>query len=122
MPKEEPVIVTAGGRDVTITSPSKVMFPEHGQTKRDLVDYYVAVEEPLLRAMQGRPVLLERYPNGAAGKSFFQKRVGDGAPDWLETTIVATPNGTTARALVAADLAHILWAVNLGCLGFHVWP
>jgi DNA ligase D-like protein (predicted polymerase) len=72
--------------------------------------------------MGGRPVLLERYPNGAGGKSFFQKRVGEGAPDWLRTTIVATPNGTTARALVAADLAHVLWAVNLGCLGFHVWP
>src|SRR5262249_56388908 len=44
------------------------------------------------------------------------------APEWLETTIVSTPNGTTSRALVAADLAHVVWAVNLGCLGFHVWP
>jgi DNA ligase D len=122
MPKEDPVVVEAGGREVNITSPSKVMFPTDGQTKLDLVYYYRAVEEPLLRAMGGRPVLLERYPNGAGGKSFFQKRVGEGAPDWLETTIVATPNGTTARALVAADLAHVLWAVNLGCLGFHVWP
>jgi DNA ligase D len=122
MPKEEPVVVEAGGREVAITSPSKVMFPTAGQTKLDLVRYYQAVEEPLLRAMGGRPVLLERYPNGAGGKSFFQKRVGDGAPDWLQTTIVSTPNGTTSRALVAADLAHVLWAVNLGCLGFHVWP
>jgi DNA ligase D len=122
MPKEEPVVVEAGGREVTITSPSKVMFPTAGQTKLDLVNYYLTVEQPLLRAMAGRPVLLERYPNGAGAKSFFQKRVGDGAPDWLETTIVATPNGTTSRALVAADLAHVLWAVNLGCLGFHVWP
>jgi DNA ligase D len=122
MPKEEPVVVEAGGRPVRITSPSKVMFPTDGQTKLDLVRYYQAVEEPLLRAMGGRPVLLERYPNGAGGKSFFQKRVGDGAPDWLRTTIVSTPNGTTARALVAADLAHVLWAVNMGCLGFHVWP
>jgi DNA ligase D len=122
MPAEEPVVVEAGGREVRITSPSKVMFPTNGQTKLDLVNYYLAVEEPLMRAMGGRPVLLERYPNGAGGKSFFQKRVGEGAPDWLETTVVATPNGTTARALVAADLAHLLWAVNLGCLGFHVWP
>jgi DNA ligase D-like protein (predicted polymerase) len=65
---------------------------------------------------------MQRFPHGAGGNSFFQKRVGDGAPDWLETTIVSTPNGTTSRALVAADLAHILWAVNLACLGFHVWP
>ena len=67
-------------------------------------------------------MLLQRFPNGASGPSFFQKRVPDTRPDWLETTIVSTPNGTTSRALVAADLAHVLWAVNLGCLGFHVWP
>ena len=65
---------------------------------------------------------MERYPHGAEGSSFFQKRVPDNAPDWLETTIVSTPNGTTSRALVIADLAHVAWAVNLGCLGFHVWP
>ena len=75
-----------------------------------------------MRAMQGRPVLMQRFPHGASGSSFFQKRVPDNAPDWLETTIVSTPNGTTSRALVAADLAHLVWAVNLGCLGFHVWP
>jgi DNA ligase D-like protein (predicted polymerase) len=65
---------------------------------------------------------MQRFPHGATGSSFFQKRVPDNAPDWLETTIVSTPNGTDSRALVAADLAHIAWAVNLGCLGFHVWP
>src|SRR4051794_26964119 len=121
MPSEATTIA-AGGRDVPITSPDKVFFPARGFTKLDLVHYYLAVEEPLLRAMGGRPVLLERYPNGAGSKSFFQKRVGDGAPDWLQTTEVSTPNGTTANALVIADLAHVLWAVNLGCLGFHVWP
>jgi DNA ligase D-like protein (predicted polymerase) len=67
-------------------------------------------------------VLLQRFPNGAGGPSFFQKRVPDSRPDWLQTTIVSTPNGTTSRALVAADLAHVLWAVNMACLGFHVWP
>jgi DNA ligase D-like protein (predicted polymerase) len=72
--------------------------------------------------MGGRPVLLQRFPNGAGGSSFFQKRVPDARPDWLATTIVSTPNGTTSRALVVADLAHVVWAVTLGCLGFHVWP
>ena len=105
-----------------ITSPSKVFFAERGDTKLDLVRYYQAVEEPLLRAMGGRPVLLQRFPNGAGGPSFFQKRVPDARPDWLQTAIVSTPNGTTSRALVTADLAHVRWAVNLGCLGFHVWP
>ena len=75
-----------------------------------------------MRTMGGRPLLLQRFPNGAGGTSFFQKRIPDSAPDWLETTTVSTPNGTTSRALVAADLAHVVWAVNLGCLGFHVWP
>src|SRR5262245_35579073 len=75
-----------------------------------------------MRTMGDRPVLMQRFPHGAGGSSFFQKRVPDDAPEWLETTIVSTPNGTTSRALVAEDLAHVIWAVNLGCLGFHVWP
>ncbi len=105
-----------------ITSGDKVYFAERGETKRDLAEYYARVSEPLLRAMGGRPVLLQRFPEGAGGPSFFQKRVPKNAPSWLQTTIVATPNGTTSQALVAADLDHVLWAVNLGCLGFHVWP
>jgi DNA ligase D len=111
----------ASGRDL-ITSAGKVYFGERGETKGDLADYYLLVAGPLLRAMGGRPVLLERYPEGAGGPSFFQKRVPKNAPAWLQTTIVATPNGTTSQALVAADIDHVLWAVNLGCLGFHVWP
>ena len=75
-----------------------------------------------MRVMGGRPVLLQRFPEGASGPSFFQKRVPKNAPGWLQTTTVATPNGTTSQALVAADIDHVLWAVNLGCLGFHVWP
>jgi DNA ligase D len=110
------------GRDIAVTSPDKVFFAERGETKLDLVRYYLAVAEPLLRAAGGRPTLMQRFPQGAEGTSFFQKRVPETAPEWLETTIVSTPNGTTSRALVLADLAHVVWAVNLACLGFHVWP
>ena len=116
------VVVEASGQEIPITSPDKVFFPERGDTKLDLVRYYQSVEEPLMRAMGDRPVLLQRFPNGVGGSSFFQKRVPDSHPDWLQTATVSTPNGTTSSALVAADLAHVLWAVNLGCLGFHVWP
>ena len=116
------VVVSVAGRDVQITSPDKVFFADRKDTKLDLVNYYIAVEAPLMQAMRDRPVLMQRFPNGAGGTSFFQKRVGENAPDWLTTTIVSTPNGTTSRALVIADLAHFLWAVNLGCLGFHSWP
>jgi DNA ligase D len=119
---DDAMVVEAAGRELAISHPGRVFFPERGETKADLVRFYQAVEEPLLRAMGGRPVLLQRFPNGAGGSSFFQKRVPDSRPDWLETTIVSTPNGTTSRALVAADLAHVLWAVNMACLGFHVWP
>jgi DNA ligase D len=116
------IVRTVAGRDLTITHPNKVFFPGIGATKLDLVDYYVAMEEPVMRAMADRPVLLQRFPNGSAGSSFFQKRMPDSAPEWLTTTIVTTPNGTISNALVIADLAHLVWAVNLGCLGFHSWP
>ncbi len=120
--KEPPVVLSLAGKDVRITSPSKVFFTKRGESKLDLVEYYVAIEGPLMRAMGGRPTLMQRFPDGASGKSFFQKRVPKGAPEWLETTIVSTPNGTESNAMVAADIAHIAWAVNMGCLGFHPWP
>jgi DNA ligase D len=116
------VDVEAAGRVVSITSPDKMMFPEPGLTKLDVVDYYRRIEAPLMTAIRGRPVLMQRFPSGVDGSNFFQKRVPKERPDWLETSVVSTPNGTTSQALVAADLAHLLWAVNLGCLGFHVWP
>ena len=122
MPGGDGVTIQASGHDLAISHPEKVFFDERGDTKLDLVRFYQSVEGPLLAAMGGRPVLMQRFPNGASGSSFFQKRVPDSRPEWLETAIVSTPNGTTSRALVAADLAHVLWAVNMGCLGFHVWP
>jgi DNA ligase D len=114
--------IEVAGRQVAVSNPDKVFFAERGETKLDLIRYYESIADPLLRAIGGRPVMLERYPDGAGGKSFFQKRVPKGAPDWLETVVVATPNGTESDALVARDLAHVAYAVNLGCLGFHAWP
>ncbi len=117
----EPVELVVDSRAVSITSPGKVLFPKLGLTKLDLADYYLAVGEPLMRWIRNRPVLLERYPNGVSEKSFFQKRIPESAPDWLTTTTVQTINGTPSRALVIADLAHVLWAANQGVLGLHVW-
>ncbi len=116
-------VLAVAGHDVRITNPGKVFFPERGETKLDLARYYLAVAEPLMAAMGGRPVMLQRFPNGVGSSSFFQKRVTPTKADpWLTTTRVSTPNGTVSDALVAVDLAHVLWAVNMGCLGFHVWP
>ena len=124
MPKSSGVehVLELDGVAVRVTNADKVFFSERGETKLDLVEHYVRCAAPLLRAMGGRPVLMQRFPNGAEGTSFFQKRVPKDAPEWLQTTVVSTPNGTTSDALVAADLAHVVWAVNLGCIGFHVWP
>jgi DNA ligase D len=119
---DEGVVIEAAGREVTITHPEKVFFAERGETKLDLANFYVSVAEPLLAAIGDRPVLLQRFPNGAGKQSFFQKRVPESRPDWLRTAVVSTPNGTTSDALAVADVAHVLWAVNLACLGFHVWP
>ena len=116
------VEIELAGHAVRITNPDKVFFPKVGATKSDLVSYYVAVGDAFLAANRDRPTMMQRFPDGASGKSFFQKRVPAGAPEWLQTTEVSTPNGTTSNALVLADLAHVVWAVNLGCLGFHPWP
>ena len=122
----KPVDFELGGHTVSITSPDKVMFPGGGATppltKIDVANYYVAVGDPLMRTVGDRPTLLQRFPNGVGGQSFFQKRIPDSAPEWLVTTTVSTPNGTMSRAIVMADLAHVLWAANQGCLGFHPWP
>ncbi len=118
----EAVTVEAAGRGVRVSNPHKVFFAARGETKLDLVEYYRSVAGPLMETVGGRPVLLERHPDGASGKSFFQKRVPSKVPSWLRTTVVRTPAGTASNALIAADLAHVIWAVNLGCLGFHVWP
>lgn len=120
--KSEAITLELGGHEVRITNPNKPFFSKRGETKLDLIRFYEAVQEPLLRTMGGRPTLMQRFPNGASGKSFFQKRVPKGAPEWLQTTTVSTPNGTESNAMVAADIGHIAWAVNLGCLGFHPWP
>jgi DNA ligase D len=115
-------VVEAAGRELVISRPDKVYFPGLGATKLELVSYYLAIGDHLLNTAGGRPAMLQRFPDGATGKSFFQKRIPASAPDWLQSTIVATPNGTTSNALVVADMAHVVWAVNYGCLGLHLWP
>jgi DNA ligase D len=114
--------MTIDGHQVRITSADKVFFPTRGETKLDLIEHYQRFAEPVMRTMGGRPVMLQRFPEGAGGPSFFQKRVPKNAPAWLQTTTVMTVNGTPSRAMVVGDIAHLAWAVNLGCLGFHPWP
>ena len=119
--------IQVAGRSVAVTSLDKAYFPKVDLTKGDVLSYFSmlcddAYGAPLLNAMKDRPVLLQRYPSGVGGNNFFQKRIPDGAPDWLQTTTVQTVNGTPSRALVLADAAHVLWAVNLGAFTLHSWP
>ena len=115
-------VVEAAGHELVVTRPDKVYFPGLDATKFDLVSYYLSIADHLLNTAGGRPALLQRFPDGATGKSFYQKRIPAGAPDWLQSTTVSTPNGTTSNALVVEDIAHVVWAVNYGCLGLHLWP
>jgi DNA ligase D len=115
-------LVEVDGQQLVVTHPNKVFFPAIEASKSDLVSYYLEVADALLNVAVGRPVLLQRFPDGAGGTSFFQKRIPQTAPTWVQSTTVSTPNGTRSNALVIADTAHVIWAVNLGCLGLHVWP
>jgi DNA ligase D-like protein (predicted polymerase) len=114
-------MVEVAGREVKVTNPDKVFFSARGETKLDVVQYYLAVGEGALRGVRLRPTVMKRYPDGAEGKVFFQKRVPPSRPEWLQTVTVAFPSGRTAEELCPTDLAHIVWAVNLGCLDLNPW-
>ncbi len=116
------VEIDVDGRAVRLSNPEKMFFPARGETKLDLAQYYIAVGEGALRGVRERPTVLKRYPNGANGDFFFQKRVPANAPDWLQTVTVTFPSGNTAVELCPTDVAHIVWAVNLGCLDLNPWP
>lgn len=122
MAKKEAIEIEAGGRSVRLSSPSKVYFPGPGFTKRDLAEYYVAVEEAACRHLAERPTTMKRFVEGVEGEFFFQKRVPRNAPEWLETATVKFPSGRSATELVANDAGHLVWAVNLGVIDFNPWP
>ena len=120
--REEPVVLEVDGRDVTVTNPSKVYFPEAGITKLDLVRYYLAVAEGALRGSGGRPNVLVRYANGIHGEYFYQKRAPEKRPDWIEVVTLSFPSGRTAEEVVPRDAAALAWIANLGCLELHPHP
>ena len=116
------VEVEVEGILVRVSNPDKVFFPARGETKLDLVHYYLAVGEGALRGVYERPTVLKRFPDGALGEPFFQKRVPEKRPDWLETVTVSFPSGRSADELCPVNVAHLVWAVNLGCLDLNPWP
>ena len=118
----ENVVLSVAGRDVAISNPDKVLFPDAGITKLDLAQYYVAVADGALRGAGGRPNVLVRYPNGIGKDFFFQKRAPTARPDWIEVVELSFPSGRRAEEIVPRDAAAIAWMANLACLELHPHP
>ncbi|WP_421735995.1 non-homologous end-joining DNA ligase [Cellulomonas sp.] len=122
------------GRTVRVSSPDKIYFPERGLTKLDVVQYFVSVGDGILGALLDRPTTLERWPKGvfegaklatrmdSTGDAFYQKRVPQGAPEYVQTARISFPSGRTADEVAPSELAVVAWAANLGTLTFHPWP
>jgi DNA ligase D len=130
--------VEAGGREVRVTNPGRVIFPATERTaevtKLGMVEYYLAVGEGIMRAVGRRPTTLERWPKGYSpeiavpsrmergGDAFFQKRVPRGAPDYVETARIDFPSGRHADEVCPTELAVVAWAAQMGTITFHPWP
>lgn len=117
------VTLDVDGRAVRLSSPTKPYFPALGLSKLDVARYVMAVGGGALDAVRGRPTTMERWPGGVTGEeSFYQKRIPKGTPDWVQTCVVTFPSGRTAETVCPADLATLVWMVNLGSIRFHPWP
>src|ERR671926_1007217 len=138
MAATDATIVDAGGRDVRVSSPDRVIFPATERsgavTKLDIVRYYLAVEDGIMRALARRPTTLERWPKGvhpgivlstreqSGGDAFFQKRIPRGAPDYVETSRITFPSGRFADEICPTEIAVVGWAAQMGTITFHPWP
>jgi DNA ligase D len=136
--KSDAVILDAGGRELRVSSPDRVIFPATERTgeitKLDIVNYYLSVEDGIMRALYHRPTTLERWPKGVhpgivlstrekgGGDAFFQKRVPKGAPDYLETARIEFPSGRHADEICPTEIAVVGWAAQMGTITFHPWP
>ena len=117
--RAEHEVLTAAGREVAVSNPRKVLFPQAGYTKLDVARYYLAVSEGALRGAGGRPNVLVRYPNGIGGEFFYQKRAPESRPDWVEVVALRFPSGRSAEEVVPRDAATLVWMANLACLELH---
>ena len=123
MARAEPFeVLDINGREVRISNPGKVLFPQPGYTKLDLVRYYLAVAEGALRGAGGRPNMLVRYPNGVGADFFYQKRAPKARPQWIEVVSLRFPSGRSADEVVPRDAAALAWLANLACLELHPHP
>ncbi len=138
MASPEAITIDAGGRDLRVSNPDRVIFPATESsgpiTKLDIVEYYVAVEDGIMRALRRRPTTLERWPKGVypgivlstrergGGDAFFQKRIPRGAPDYVHTARIQFPSGRSADEVCPTEIAVVGWAAQMGTITFHPWP
>jgi DNA ligase D len=138
MPALPETVVDAGGRDLRVSNPDRVIFPETERTaavtKLDIVNYYLAVDDGIMRALRNRPTTLERWPKGVfpgmtlstregrVGDAFYQKRIPKGAPDYVGTAQIAFPSGRQADEVCPTEIAVVAWAAQMGTITFHPWP
>jgi DNA ligase D len=138
MAKPEVTVVDASGRDLRVSNPDRVIFPstDHSAavTKLDIVNYYLAVGEGIMRALCRRPTTLERWPKGVhpgivlstrekgGGDAFFQKRIPRGAPGYVQTARIEFPSGRHADEICPTEVAVVGWAAQMGTITFHPWP
>jgi bifunctional non-homologous end joining protein LigD len=115
-------VLEVSGREVTVTHPDKIVFPESGHTKLDLVRYYLAVADGALRGVVGRPMILKRFVKGIDEEAFFQKRAPAKRPDWIEVAELHYASGRSAAEVVVQDAAALAWVVNLGCIDLNPHP
>src|SRR5580765_4986341 len=120
--KADREVLTVAGQEVSISNPNKVLFPQAGYTKLDLVRYYLAGYNGALRGAGGRTTVLVRYPNGIDGEYFYQKRAPQSRPSWIEVVSLSFPSGRTAEEVVPRDAASLAWMANLACLELHPHP
>lgn len=130
----EPIEIEVDGHAVKVSNPDRPYFPAVGITKREVVQHYLDCGEGILRALRERPTTLERWPGGVVegaristregfkGEAFYQKRVPQGAPPYVETARITFPSGRTADEISPTSLAVIAYAANLGTITFHPWP
>lgn len=118
----EAIEIEVDDKVVRVSNPDRIYFPQHGWTKLDLVEYYLAVGDGIVNALYERPCMLHRFPKGVAGDKVHQKRVPSGAPPWLETVRLTFPRyNRTADELCVTELAAVIWAVQMSTVEFHPW-
>jgi DNA ligase D-like protein (predicted polymerase) len=117
-----PLSLDVGGRTLAVTNPDKVVFPDAGVTKLDLINYYLAVADGALRGVAGRPMILKRFVKGISQEAIFQKRAPEKRPEWIDVAELKYASGTSAKEAVIHDAAGLVWAVNLGCVDLNPHP